>query len=364
MKVETIFEFVRFSIDEKENLFRSYEDLDWEALYTFAQKQGIIGILYQGVKKMPEAQLPPDQILMKWYMQTEKIKNANTRLNEAVIQIASKFEKDGFTNCILKGQGNAQMYPIPELRTPGDVDIWPLGKREKIFKYVRKDFPKTEMLYHHLEYPILKDVMTEVHFFPMFLNNPLYNRRFQKWVSAVAKEQCENYVVLPQGRFSKPTDSFNVIYQLAHIRHHFFDEGVGLRQMMDYYYLLKSNGIMAKREELCGQLKKMGLYDFAGAVMYAMKEVFGLEEAFWLTPPREQVGKMVVEEILMTGNFGHQDNRFGDLKKKSRANRLTLLLKKNLRFWWYFPGEVVFAFLFRIGQPIWRHWAQINYSRS
>ena len=363
MKIETIFEFVRFSMDEKESVFSSCDDLDWETLYTFAEKQSILGVLYQGVEKMPETQLPPDKVLMNWYMQTKRIKKANVRLNEAVIQVTGQFEKDGFPNCVLKGQGNALMYPKPELRCPGDIDIWPLGKREVLFKYVRKDFPNTEMLYHHLEYPVVKDVMTEVHFFPIFLNNPWYNRRFQKWVAAVAKEQCKNRVTLPQGQFSKPTDSFNIIYQLAHIRHHFFDEGVGLRQMMDYYYLLKSEEVSAKREELCVLLQKMGLYDFAGAVMYAMKEVFGLEEAFWLAPPREQVGKMVVEEIMMTGNFGRQDNRFGNLKKKSRAKRLGMLLKKNLRFWWFFPGEVVLAFLFRLSQPFWRCWAQLSYSR-
>ena len=168
MKIETIFEFVRFSMDEKESVFSSCDDLDWETLYTFAEKQSILGVLYQGVEKMPETQLPPDKVLMNWYMQTKRIKKANVRLNEAVIQVTGQFEKDGFPNCVLKGQGNALMYPKPELRCPGDIDIWPLGKREVLFKYVRKDFPNTEMLYHHLEYPVVKDVMTEVHFFPIF----------------------------------------------------------------------------------------------------------------------------------------------------------------------------------------------------
>ena len=143
MKIDTIFEFVRFSMDEKESVFSSYDDLDWETLYTFAEKQCILGVLYQGVEKMPEAQLPPDKILMNWYMQAKRIKKANVKLNESVIQVTGQFEKDGFPNCVLKGQGNAWMYPKPVLRCPGDIDIWPLGKREVIFKYVRKDFPNT-----------------------------------------------------------------------------------------------------------------------------------------------------------------------------------------------------------------------------
>ena len=363
MKTETIFAFVRFAINDKATIFDSSDELDWEVLYEFARKQTIVGVMFAGIEKLSKEQRPPKNILMNWFMLVEHIRKRNDRLNEAVIEVTSQFERDGFPNCVLKGQGNALMYPDPSLRTPGDIDLWPLAERKAIFKYVRRSFPDTEMLYHHLEYPIIKDVMTEVHFFPMFLNNPLYNRRFQKWMKSQAKLQCANRVELPQGTFCKPTDDFNVVYQLAHIRHHFFDEGIGLRQMLDYYYLLKSEMVVAKREALRQLLKRMGLLDFAGAVMYAMKEVFGLEETYWLTQPREKIGKMLVEEILMTGNFGHQDSRFGNLKKNSRAARMSSLLKKNMRFWWYFPGEVVFSFLFRIGQPLWRCWANMIYSR-
>ena len=363
MKVETIFEFVRFAINEKATVFDSADELDWEALYEFAKKQTIAGVIFAGVLKLPKEQRPPKKIMMNWYLRIERIQKRNKRLNEAVIEVTSQFERDGFPNCVLKGQGNALMYPDPSLRQPGDIDLWPLADRKVIFKYVRQVFPNTEMLYHHLEYPIIKGVMTEVHFFPMFLNNPLYNRRFQKWMKSVARQQCENRVELSQGTFCRPTDDFNVVYQLAHIRHHFFDEGIGLRQMLDFYYLLKSDTVVAKREALRQLLKRLGLLDFAGAVMYAMREVFGLEEAYWLTKPREKIGKMLLEEILMTGNFGHKDSRFGDLKKNSRVARISSLLKKNMRFWWYFPGEVVFSFLFRIGQPLWRCWANMVYSR-
>jgi hypothetical protein len=363
MKIETIFAFVRFAINDKATVFDSSDELDWEVLYEFAKKQTIVGVMFAGIEKLSKEQRPPKSILMNWYMLVERIRKRNERLNEAVIEVTSQFERDGFPNCVLKGQGNALMYPDPSLRQPGDIDLWPLAERKDIFKYVRRSFPDTEMLYHHLEYPIIKDVMTEVHFFPMFLNNPLYNGRFQKWMKSVAKQQCENRVELPQGTFCRPTDDFNVVYQLAHVRHHFFDEGIGMRQLLDYYYLLKSETVVAKHEELRHRLKDMGLLGFAGAVMYAMKEVFGLEETYWLTQPREKIGKMLVEEILMTGNFGHQDSRFGNLKKNSRAARMSSLLKKNMRFWWYFPGEVVFSFLFRLGQPLWRWWANMNYSR-
>ena len=172
MKTETIFAFVRFAINDKATVFDSSDEFDWEVLYEFAQKQTIVGVMFAGIEKLSKEQRPPKNILMNWFMLVEHIRKRNDRLNEAVIEVTSQFERDGFPNCVLKGQGNALMYPDPSLRTPGDIDLWPLAERKAIFKYVRRSFPDTEMLYHHLEYPIIKDVMTEVHFFPMFLNNP------------------------------------------------------------------------------------------------------------------------------------------------------------------------------------------------
>ena len=362
MKVETKFEFVRFSIGSI-GQFTPNEEINWEEMYEFAKKQTIIGVLFMGIEKLPKERRPEKKLLMKWYAQTERIKQKNDELNEAVIAVTRQFTNDGFLNCVLKGQGNAQMYPNPSLRTPGDIDLWPLADRGKIYKYVRKDFPETEMLYHHLEYPKIKGIVTEVHFSPMFMNNPLYNWRFQKWVKSVGRAQCKNEVTLPQGVFCRPTDEFNVVYQLAHIRHHFFDEGIGLRQMTDYYYLVKNERLMAKRPEMLKLLKQFGLLGFAKAVMYVMKEVLGLDERFLLVEPDMKVGRMLVEEIIMTGNFGHEDSRYGNLKKGPRVKRLATLLKKNMRFYKAFPGEVIFAFLFRLNQPVWRCWAKYKYAQ-
>ena len=94
MKIETIFEFVRFSINDQVKEFESFEDIDWEELLEFAKKQAIIGVLFGGVEKMPEGKRPPKKILMKWFMLVERIKAMNDKLNEAVIKVTSRFQKD------------------------------------------------------------------------------------------------------------------------------------------------------------------------------------------------------------------------------------------------------------------------------
>ena len=72
------------------------------------------------------------------------------------------------------------------------------------------------------------------------MNNPIYNARLQKWFKRNADLQCSNVVSLPDciGDIAIPTTAFNVIYQLTHLYHHFFDEGIGMRQIIDYFFVV------------------------------------------------------------------------------------------------------------------------------
>ena len=83
-------------------------------------------------------------------------------------------------------------------------------------------------------------VPVELHFFPCSMNNPIYHARLQKWFRRNADLQCSHIVGLPDGigEIAIPTTAFNVVYQLTHLYHHFFDEGIGMRQIIDYFLVV------------------------------------------------------------------------------------------------------------------------------
>ena len=157
MRNETIFEFIRFALDDSQAKFSHLDDLDWEELYDFSEKQCITGVLYPGMVKLSKEKKPSMTIIGNWYARVGVNKELNERINSAVVQITRQFEKDGFPNCVLKGQGNAMLYPIPEQRNPGDIDLWPMADRGRIFNYVKRDFPDTNLHYHHLLSPAFLD---------------------------------------------------------------------------------------------------------------------------------------------------------------------------------------------------------------
>ena len=233
------FDFLRFCIGSAKEIPGSLKEADWKELYAIAQKQALLGVLFHGIRRLPKELAPEQKLLMQWMVMAEQIRKQNIRLFQDSVKVCQNFENEGFANCILKGQGNALLYPDPYMRTPGDIDIYLSGGRRKIMKYVDQVCPNQAMRYHHVDFPVMKTAI-EVHFTPSYMFCPIHNRRMQKWFKEVMGEQCAHRVSLPDGygEIHVPQVSFNVIYILSHLYRHIFTEGIGLRQLLDYYYVV------------------------------------------------------------------------------------------------------------------------------
>ena len=241
LKQQKIFiDFLRFCIGSVKEIPGSLKEADWQELYAIAKKQCLVGILFDGIKKLPAEHVGmKKELLLQWMAESQMLENANVRLNDAAIQVSEWFRKKGFRTCILKGQGNALMYPNPYSRTPGDIDIWVEGGDKRVISFVRSISPHEKACYHHIKFPSYKGIEVEVHYRPSFLLCFWHNRKLQKYYERMKEEQFSHRVMLgEQGEIAIPTVEFNIIFQLTHIFSHLMNEGIGLRQLVDYYYVL------------------------------------------------------------------------------------------------------------------------------
>ena len=352
---QIFFDFLRFCIGAVEEIPESAKDADWNELYRLAQKQALVGILFDGIQRLPSSDMGISRdLLLQWMAQCQMLEKANMRLNDAAILVSEWFGKKGFRTCILKGQGNALLYPNDLHRTPGDIDIWVEGGDKRVISFVRTILQNGKACYHHIDFPSYNGVEVEVHYRPSFLLCFWHNRRLQKYYERVKEEQFSHRVKLgEQGEIAIPTDEFNLIFQLTHIYAHLMNEGIGLRQLLDYYYVVSKfnvDGLMLT--SLQKELKHLGLWKFAGAVMYIMKEVFGMAESKLIVPPNEKYGKFVLNEVLEAGNFGTYDKRncFGRSKLGHNIQRIY----RDIRLLRYFPAEALSEPIFRTWHFFWR----------
>ena len=430
------FDFLRFCIGSAKEIPGSLKEVDWKEIYAIAKKQCLVGVLFDGIKKLPAEYVGIEkELLLQWMAESQMLEKANVRLNDAAIQVSEWFRKKGFRTCILKGQGNALMYPNPYSRAPGDIDIWVEGGDKRVISFIRSISPHEKACYHHIEFPSYKGVEVEVHYRPSFLQCFWHNRKLQKYYERVKEEHFSHRVMFSEQReVAIPTVEFNLIFQLTHIFSHLMNEGIGLRQLLDYYYVLydfykvyqnfskthpssltlkggstafpkplspqgtgdvtapprRSEPLRSKvggpskvspdcagwdrlsiegdnsagsttavtssastaLDEVQKELKELGLWKFAGGIMYIMQEVFGMPTSRFIVPPNEKYGRFVLNEVLEAGNFGRHDarNRFG----RSQLGHNLQRVYRDIRLVRYFPAEALCEPLFRIWHFFWR----------
>ena len=407
--------------------------MDWQELYSFASKQALLGLCFEGIDRLGK-EYPEElkrnpigrELLMTWMGKAQQIRRQNMKVNAVAGKLFSMLRVDGMRCCVLKGQGNALMYPNPYSRTPGDIDVWIDASRERIMEYAQKKFElEDDIRLQHLE-TSLDGVPVELHFFPCSMNNPIYHARLQKWFRRNADLQCSHIVGLPDGAgdIAIPMTAFNVIYQLTHLYHHFFDEGIGMRQIIDYFLVVNDfsknvflnndlsnpsvslskgsstshpsplsseerdvtalrcseplrykDGGPSKVSPDCAEwdrlgvngdttstaldvvqkeLKHLGLWKFAVAVMYVLHEALGLPEEKMIAPMDEKRGKLLLEEILNGGNFGQHFTKYGHFTQQGMAKKYFLKIWRNMHFVRYYPAEALCEPIFRTWHFFWR----------
>ena len=346
---------------------------EWKSIYEIAQKQSLMGVIFDGIQKMSDATKAAGDsmemdinLLMNWMWICRQIEKRNHQLDEAVGKVTAWFEKKGFRSCILKGQGNALMYPCQGHRTAGDIDIWVSGKPSEVIQFVHSISPKEKATYHHIDFPEINGIPVEVHYRPCYLQNPLHNFRLQKYFRQSAEEQFLHKGRIGDTEVAIPTTRFNVVHQLVHIYNHLFQEGIGLRQIVDYYFViekwymertestfLSTVGLqVTDKAALQDELKHLGLWDFAGAMMYVLHEALRLSEDKMIVQKDVERGKLLLEDILKGGNFGQYDKRYGFGRGFIGHNLQRLC--RDLRLMRYYPAEALSEPIFRTWHFFWR----------
>jgi hypothetical protein len=356
--LQKFFSLLRFAIDEGAPMPVGIKPEDWPSLFDMARQQTLVGVLYKGVSRMPAEMQPEKELAIRWVVLAERIATLNRIMNERIAELFVRFDVDGFRCCILKGQGNTLNYPDAFTRTPGDFDAWLDGGEDRIIRYVFGVNPDAVANYHHIDYPPYMRMPVEVHYKPSFQFNFVHNARIQKWFKDNSVNQFANKTMLPGdfGPVCVPTAGFNRVFQMSHIANHVLHEGLGLRQIMDYYFLLKQGFTEEERQEYAVLMKNFGLYKMARSVMYVLREVFGAGDDVLIVEPDERCGRMLLDEIMLSGNFGHFDERIDAKARKSRVRMNILRLKRDLRMLKYFPSECLSEPLFRIYHFFWRQW--------
>lgn len=364
------FELIRVSIGRQERLTHTPSEMEWKQMYALAEKQAVIGICFCGVQRLRKLGYDiPTDLYMKWLGMAAKIQQRNELMNRRCVEAQRLLAKEGLKSSILKGQGVARLYDLNFdvnlnlLRQSGDIDIYVVGGMERLLRWCRERYGDVEYDYINAHVPMFDDVEVELHWRVGAMTNLFRNRRLQRWLE---REETKEMILggkadlkpsetleTSKTTITVPTLEFNAFYLMLHCHHHVFENGLGLRQLMDYYFLLMARNNLNLDLNVNKRFREFGMERFVGAVMWIMQEVLGLERECLLCEPNEKEGRSILAEVMAGGNFGHHDER---IRKVGRGKWVEVCAKIQhaMHLLRRYPSEALWMPVWMVYHFVWK----------
>lgn len=377
------FELIRVAIGTQAGLSRLPSEAEWEELFEMAVKQSLVGICFIGLHTLGAdsddgfAKVGmSEELFFDWMGMAAQINMKNELVNEQCVELQKRLAAEGYRSSILKGQGVATLYgkELRGFRQCGDIDIYVDCGRVKAIEYARSVQGDVDWDYKHLHLEMFDGPSTgsgtstevEMHYVPEVFLNLRKNRKLQKWFKEPEVQssmfQSSKFQESPTAGsgtdLTTPSVEFNLFYILLHTYRHFLYEGMGMRQLMDYYFVLRASSELpgSKIQEVARTIKSFGMKRFASGVMWIMKDVLGFDVSSVpalaeVCRPDEKEGRYILSEVMTGGNFGHHDERLADERTTGKMRSIKKILKHNLHLLTHYPGDTLWA-------PIWivYHW--------
>jgi hypothetical protein len=239
--------------------------------------------------------------------------------------------------------------------------MWVDGGMKKALVWARTNYGDVAFDYINAHIPMFQETEVELHWRVSYMNNLMRNRKLQKWIENHKEELQNTMKEMPNGVGSIPVPSivFNRFYILLHCYDHIFSEGLGLRQIMDLYFVLAQNKLDNTKEEdfRIFYLDCLGLRKFASAMMWIMGYVFGLERDKMLCEPDEKEGKFILNEVMQNGNMGHHDHRIKRVSKNVKVQSVAANIQHTWHLATHYPSEFLWTPVWIVWHYVWKRTA-------
>lgn len=260
---------IRVAIGTQDTLLRPPSAKEWQIVYDMAKKQSLVGICFAGIQKIVDSEKDDycgisEMQNLTWMGMAAKIQQRNEVMNDYSQKTPEYFRGKGLPCAILKGQAIAKFYckVLSALRQSGDVDVWVNCSRDVLLSLSKRELGRVEGLnnMYHCYYPIFDDCEVEAHFLPATIHSPFKNRSFKKFCKMHAAQMDDDV----------PSMALNREYIMLHGFHHLVEHGCGLRQLLDYYFVLKQGFTEEKRIDTMMWVDRLDMKRYAPALMWVL----------------------------------------------------------------------------------------------
>ena len=308
---QVFFKLVSAGLWERDVVLGKYGSINFSEILQLAIEQSVVGLVAAGLEHVTDVAVAQVDVLM-FIGQTLQIEQRNRSMNTFVAELIERLRESGIYSILVKGQGIAQCYERPLWRSSGDVDLL----------ISESNYQKAKSLLTSLaasvekEYVFLKHLGMHISGWEVELHGsqrPRLTKRIDRAVDEVQRDVFYGgkvrFWINGQTQVFLPGADEDVIFVFTHILHHYYQEGVGLRQICDWCRLLYSYKNSINRGLLESRLRKMGLMDewmaFAAYAVEYLGMPVDVMPLYSSAQKWNKKGERINVFVMEVGNFGH-----------------------------------------------------------
>ncbi|MDE6311536.1 MAG: nucleotidyltransferase family protein [Muribaculaceae bacterium] len=287
------------------------ESIDWKTTISLARKHTVLGIIIDSIQYLPENLRPSSSISARLGNFALAIMQANMIVDKSAARLVAFFKGHGIEGVLLKGQGVARYYRVPQLRQSGDIDFYVgIGPYEKSIELSKAHLitEPQKSTQNQEEFAFYMDnVVVELHRVATILFSPIRRKRFQKWIVEELEQSPKRRTLkIGSAEITLPSYDFDAIFVFYHAWRHYVMEGIGLRQLCDWTMIFRSHSSDIDPERLTENLRRFGLTKPWKLFACIAVNYLGLQADLMplYDPSYSKKAEKILKKIVEEGNFG------------------------------------------------------------
>ena len=290
-------------------------DADWHAIRQLSEKQTVWPLVATALLHWADVKgidLPED-VESACMQGRYNVVYQNTQVNEVVAEVQEVMQQAGITPILLKGQGTARLYPHPELRTPGDIDMYLGGQAQRAADLLRPhigDAFYNDKSPKHIQLD-WKGVEIELHKFAVNRDDTPTARFMEPWTEAELRADNSRQVQIGDATVCVPSPMVELVFCFYHLWIHLMMGGIGLRQLCDWAMIVHHCHQVIDAQELENILRQASLLRAWHVLGRFLTDLLGLPagEMPLYSSRHTLASRITARLILDSGRFGQLDRK-------------------------------------------------------
>lgn len=260
-----LFELVRLGIGNA-SMFSFPKDIDWNSIETIAKQQELLGVLVDGVQKLPQSNRPPQIIWLRWIGEVmQGYEQRYVLYKKAVADLGAWYHLHGYRMMLLKGLACGINWPKPEHRPYGDIDIYLFGQYKEADALMVQEFKeqgfKVDNSHHHHTVFEWQGFTVENHYDFVNIHHHKSNVELEKLFKELSVDDS-NSIDLGGVQAYLPSANLNALFLIKHLVSHFASDKITLRQLLDWAFFVDKHHAEIDWNWLVEVLRKYHMKEF------------------------------------------------------------------------------------------------------